>query len=60
LVCAAALTRYLSSMLFGVTPLDGGTYMVVTALFTGAALFASYVPARRATKVDPVVVLRSE
>jgi hypothetical protein len=60
LASAAALTRYLSGMLFGVTPLDGGTYVIVTALFAGTALLASYIPARRATKVDPVVVLRTE
>jgi ABC-type antimicrobial peptide transport system permease subunit len=60
LASAAALTRYLSGMLFGVTPLDGGTYVIVTAFFAGTALLASYIPARRATKVDPVVVLRTE
>jgi putative ABC transport system permease protein len=57
---ALAITRYLSSMLFGLTALDPLTYVAVAALFTAVALIASYVPARRATKVDPLVALRYE
>jgi putative ABC transport system permease protein len=57
---ALALTRYLSSMLFGLTALDPFTYVAVAVLFTAVALIASYVPARRATKVDPLVALRCE
>jgi predicted permease len=57
---AIALTRYLSTMLFGLTPLDPLTYAVVGVLFATVALAASYIPARRATKVDPAVALRSE
>jgi putative ABC transport system permease protein len=57
---AGAGTRYLQGMLFGVTPLDGVTFTVVAVGFTLVAALASYVPARRATHVDPMVALRSE
>ncbi len=57
---ALALTRSVESLLFGVTPADPPTFGAVTLLLGGAGLLASYVPARRATKVDPVVALRNE
>ena len=57
---AAALTRYLEGLLFGLTPLDPGTFVAVAVVFGIVAVLASYVPARRATRVDPVVALRSE
>jgi putative ABC transport system permease protein len=57
---AAGLTRYLSGMLYDLTPLDPATYIAVAVLFAGVAVVASYFPARRATQVDPVVALRSE
>lgn len=57
---AVALTRYLRGMLFGLAPLDPATYLVVTILFAAVALIAAYLPARRATSVDPMVALRSE
>jgi putative ABC transport system permease protein len=57
---ALAITRYLSSMLFGLTAVDPLTYVAVAVLFTAVALIASYVPARRATKVDPLIALRYE
>jgi putative ABC transport system permease protein len=60
LLGAAAATRLLQGMLFGITPLDATTFMAVALLFGLVAAFASYVPARRATKVDPMVALRSE
>ena len=60
LVGAAVGTRVLQGMLFGVTPLDPKTFMVVSLMFALVATFACYVPARRATKVDPMVALRSE
>ena len=57
---AVGLTRYLEGMLFGLTPLDAPTYAAVAAVFAAVALTASYVPARRAMKVDPIVALRYE
>jgi putative ABC transport system permease protein len=57
---ATAVTRYLSGMLFGLTPLDVVTYATVAIGFAVVAMFASYLPARRATRVNPVVALRCE
>ena len=57
---AAAVTRYLEGMLFGLTPLDGSTFIAVSVLFAVVATIASWVPARRATKVDPLIALRYE
>jgi len=57
---AAGLTRYLEGMLFALTPLDPVTFVAVALLFAAVAAVASYVPARRATRVDPLVALRAE
>ena len=60
LACSAAVTRLLQSMLFEVKPSDPLTYVVVIAALAAVALAASYVPARRAMRVDPMVALRYE
>jgi predicted permease len=59
-VMAAGLTRLMSSLLFGVTPLDAATFVAAAAFLAVAALIASYVPARRAATIDPMETLRAE
>jgi putative ABC transport system permease protein len=60
LVAAYALTRLMASMLFGVTATDPLTFGLLAALMLVVAALASYLPARRALRVDPVTALRGE
>jgi ABC-type antimicrobial peptide transport system permease subunit len=60
LVTAAGLTRLMSSLLFDVNALDPVTYATVAALLLVSAMLASYLPARRATTIDPVRALQME
>ncbi len=58
LVGAFAGARYLQSMLFGIEPRDPATFIAVAAMFAVVTTAAAYLPARRATRVDPIVALR--
>jgi putative ABC transport system permease protein len=60
LLAALYLSRFLESLLFGVQPRDPATFGAVAVLFLAVAALACYLPARRATQVDPVVALRAE
>ena len=60
LLASFRLTRFLASQIWGVSPTDPWTFVAVVALIVGAGLAAYYLPARRATQVDPLVALRYE
>ena len=59
-ISSLALTRLMKSMLFGVEPWDPATIIVVVILLSLVTLLAAYLPARRASRVDPIVALRYE
>jgi ABC-type antimicrobial peptide transport system permease subunit len=59
-VSALALQRVIGKLLFGISPTDPLTFTMIAFLLIGVALLACWIPARRATKVDPLTALRSE
>jgi putative ABC transport system permease protein len=60
LLCAAGLTQFVAKSLFGITPLDAATFGGASLLLLVIAMLASYMPARRAMRVDPITALRYE
>ena len=60
LAVAAALTKYIQTLLYGVGPLDIYTFAGMSLIMLAVALVASYIPARRASRVDPLIALRAD
>ncbi len=59
-IASLLLMRFLSSLLFEITPTDPATFIVVGLILTLVALLASYIPAHRASRIDPLIALRFE
>lgn len=59
-ILSLGLNRFLGSALYGVTPADGLTFFTAAAVLMTVAILASYVPARRAMSIDPIIALRAE
>jgi len=59
-IASLALTRVMATLLFGITATDLPTFLAVSAVLTTVALIANYIPARRATRVNPVTALHYE
>jgi putative ABC transport system permease protein len=60
LACAVGVSRSMAGVLYGVRPLDPPTFAGVAGLLIAVAVIACYIPARRATRVDPMVALRNQ
>ena len=60
MVASFGLTRVMTSLLYGVSPTDPGTLVVMVALLAGVAVLASWLPARAGTRVDPMITMRAE
>ena len=60
LLCSLVLTRFISSLLFGISPTDSAALLGVSLLLLSVAVIASYIPARRATRIDPIAALRHD